>query len=281
MYYRLRLRKLLKRHNAAKSKSDSENETSIASDKESGANEEAVAGAEAIEEVIVNSTGVRHEIQGLHLSDAEAHYLAFVVLHPHVRLIHTFHLAEVVAGQTTGDAGRLLLGDRSPTRAPDLGLHHVEDTKTTILQDRAVDILQADLEVLHAKIMAEIEVREFGDVVMIEQDPIHLQIPLAHVPPDAIEKDTPPPCLLVAPHHLLEPDIMVEDGILHLHRALAQQAGTENLRANQENHIPMTVMTEGVAHALIIEKDQDIIMTGVAAPAVDAARNDFLLLLHH
>lgn len=46
----------------------------------------------------------------------------------------------------------------------------------------------------------------------------------------------------------------------------------------------MTVMTEGVAHALIIERDQDIIMTGVAAPApapaVAVAKNDFLLLLH-
>lgn len=41
-------------------------------------------------------------------------------------------------------------------------------------------------------------------------------------------------------------------------------------------------MTEGVAHALIIERDQDIIMTGVAAPApaVAVAKNDFLLLLH-
>lgn len=121
------LRKLPKRHNAAKSKSDSEIETSIASGNESGANEEAVAGAEAIEEAIVISIGVRHEIRGLHLPGAEAHHLAFVVLHPHVRLIHTFHLAEVFAGQMTGDAGRL------PIRDPDLGLHHVEDTKTTIL----------------------------------------------------------------------------------------------------------------------------------------------------
>lgn len=78
---------------------------------------------------------------------------------------------------------------------------------------------------------------------------------------------------------------MAEDGIRHLYRALAQQAGTENLRPDQENHPPMTVMTEGVAHALIIERDQDIIMSGVAAPAlapaVVAAKNDSLPLLHH
>lgn len=78
---------------------------------------------------------------------------------------------------------------------------------------------------------------------------------------------------------------MGEDGIRHLYRALAQQAGTENLRGDQENHPPMTVITEGVAHALIIERDQDSIMTGVAAPAlapaVAAVTNDFLLLLHH
>ena len=274
------LRKRLKRHNAAKSKSDSEIETSIASGNESGANEEAVAGAEAIEEAIVISIGVRHEIRGLHLPDAEAHHLAFVVLHPHVRLIHTFHLAEVFAGQMTGDTGRFLLEGRLPIRDLDLGHHRVEDTKTTILQDRAVDILQADLEVLHAVVMAKIEIREFGDVVMIEKDPIHLQIPLAHVPPDEVEKDTPPPYRLVVQHHLLEPNIIAEDAIHHLHRALAQQAGTKNLRADRENHIPMTVMTEGVAHALIIERAQEIIMSGIAAPAVAAAKNDFLLLLH-
>lgn len=283
--YRLMLRKLPKRRNAAKSKSDSEIATSITSGKERGVSEEAVAGAEATEEAIVISIGVRHEIQGLHLPDAEVHHLASVVLHPRVRLIHISHLAEVVAGQITGDAGRRLLKGHHATRDPDLRLHHVEGTKTAILQDHAVDILQADLELLHAGIMAEIEVREFGDVVMIEQDPIHLQIPLAHVPPDEVEKDAPAPRQLVAPHHFQEPDIMAENGVRHLHRALAQQAGTENLQADPKNQLPMTVMTEGVAHALIIERDQDIIMTGVAAPsaapAVAAAKTDFLLLLYH
>ena len=45
----------------------------------------------------------------------------------------------------------------------------------------------------------------------------------------------------------------------------------------------MTVMTEGVAHALIIERDQDIIIIGVETPAaaLAAAKNDFVLLLHH
>lgn len=277
--YRLMLKRLLRKHNAAKNKSDSEIVTLITSGNERGVNEEAVAGAEVIGEAIVISIGVLHEIQGLHLLDAEAHHLASVVLLPHVRLIHTFHLAEVAVVQMTGDAGRLLLEDRLPTRGPGLELHHVEDTKTTILQDHAVDILQANLGLLHDGLMAEIEVRGFGDVVMIEQDPTHLQIPLAHVPPD--EKDAPLPCRLVVLHHLQEPDIMAEDGVRHLHRVLAQQAGTENLRADPENHFPMTVMTEGVA--LIIERDQDIIMTSIVAPApaVATAKNDFLLLLHH
>lgn len=198
------LRKLPKRRNVAKSKSDSDSEiaTSTTSGKERGENEEAVAEAEATEEAIVIPIGVRHEIQDLHLPDAEAHRLASVVFHHLVRLIHTSHLAEVVAGQMTGDAGHLLLKGRLAIRDPDLRLHHVEDTKTAILQDHAVDLLQADLELLHAGIMAEIGIREFGDVVMIEQDPIHLQIPLAHVPPDEVEKDAPLPCHLVAPHRL-------------------------------------------------------------------------------
>lgn len=211
------LRKLLKRHNVAKSKSGSEIETLITSGNERGATEEAVAGAEAIGEATVISIGVRHEIQDLHLLDAEAHHLAFVVLHPHVRLIRTFHLAEVATGQMTGGVGRLPLEGRLPIRGPGLGLHHVADTKTTILQDHAVDIVQADLELLHVAIMAEIEIREFGDVVMIEQDPIHLQIPLAHVPSDEVEEDDPPPCHLVAPPHPEEPEDMAEDGIRHLH----------------------------------------------------------------
>ena len=211
------LRKLPRRHNGAESKRDSETETLTTSDNEREANEEAVAGVEAIEEAIVISIGVRHKIQDLHLPDVEAHHLAIVVLHPHVRLIRTFHMAEVVVGQMTGDAGRLLLEGRLSTRDHDLGLHHVEDTKTTILQDHVVDTQQADLEPLHVGIMAEIEIREFGDAVMIEQDPIHLQIPLAHVPPEEFEKDAHPHCHLVAPHHPQEPDSMAEDGIRCLH----------------------------------------------------------------
>lgn len=43
----------------------------------------------------------------------------------------------------------------------------------------------------------------------------------------------------------------------------------------------MTVMIKGVAHALIIERNQDNILTGVAAPAPAAAKGDFPLLLLH
>ncbi len=215
------LRELPKTHNAAKTKSDSESETSTTLGNEKGVNGAAAAGAEAIEGAIVISIGARHEIQGLHLLDAEAHRLAFVVLHHHVRLIHTFRLAEVVADLMTGDAGHLLLGGRLPTRDLHLEVHHVEDTKMTILRDHAVDILQADLELLRAGIMAGIGIIEIGDVVMIEQDPTHLQIPLAHVRPDEVRKDAPPPCHLVAPHRLHEPDMIAKDGIRHLHRALA------------------------------------------------------------
>lgn len=274
-------RELPKRYNAAKSKSDNEIETSTISGSERGGSEEVAAGGKAIERAIVILTGVRHEIQGHHLLDAEPHHLAFVILHSHVRLIHTFRLTEVVADQMTGDAGHLLLGGHAPTRVPDLGVHHVEDTKMTALRDRAVDIRQADLAPPHAGLMAGTENRGFEDVVMIEQDPIHPQIPLAHVRPDEVGKDDPPPYHPVARHHLQDLETTAEDGIGRLHRALAQQAGTKNLRADQENHLPMTVMTEGVAHALIIERDQDMIINGVAAPAPTpaAAQNGFLLLL--
>lgn len=276
-------RELPKRYNAAKSKSDNEIETSTISGSEREENEEVAAGGEAIEGAIVISTGVRQEIQGHHLLDAEVHHLAFVILPSHVRLIHIFRLTEVVADQMTGDAGHLLLEGHPPTRLPDLGVHRVEDTKMTALQDHAVDIRQADLGLPHAGIMAGTENRGFGDVVMIEQDPIHPQIPLAHVRPDEVGKDAPPPHHPVARHHLQDLRIIAKDGIGHLHRALAQQAGTKNLRADQENHLPMIVMTEGVAHALIIERDQDIITNGVAAPAPTpaAVQNGFLLLLHH
>ena len=191
------LRKLPKRHNGAKSKNGSEIETSTPSGNVKGANEEAVVGGEAIEVAIVNMIGVRYVNRGLHLLDVEAHHLAFMVLHPHVRLIHTFRLAEVVADQMIGGAGHLLLEDRIPSRVPDLGVHHVGDTKMTI-RDHAVGILQADLALLPAGIMAGIEIRELGNVVMIEQDPIRLQIPLAHVRSDEVEKDAPAPYRLIA-----------------------------------------------------------------------------------
>ena len=278
------LRKLPKRHNVAKSKSDSEIETLTTSGSEREGNEEAVAVVEAIEGPIVISIGVRHAIQDHHLRDAEVRHLAFVILLPHVRLIHTFRLVEVVVDQMTGGADHLLLEDRLPTRGPDPGAHHVDDTRMRILRDLAVVILQADLALLHAGIMLGIEIIEFGDVVMIEQDPIHLQIPLAHVRPGEVENDVLPLSHLAARHRLEDREtITEEDGIGHLPRALAQQAGTANLRADQEEHLPMTVMTEGVAHALIIERDQDTIMTGVAAPpaAPPAAKNDIPMLLHH
>ena len=275
------LRKLPKRHNVAKSKSDSEIETLTTSGSEREGNEEAVAVVEAIGGPIVISIGVRHAIQDPHLRDAEVRHLAFVIL-PHVRLIHTFRLAEVVVDQMTGGADHLLLEDRLLTRGPHPGAHHVEDTKMKIPRDHAVVILQADLALLHAGTMLGIEIVEFGDVVMIEQDPIHLQKSLAHVRPDEVENDVLPLSHLAARHRPEDRDTITEDGIGHLARALAQQAGTANLRADQEEHLPMTVMTEGVAHALIIERDKDTIMTGVAAPpaAPPAAKNGIPMLLH-
>ena len=209
-------------HNAAKSKSDSEIETSIPLGSEREGNEEAAAGEEAIEGAIVILIGVRHETQGHHhLLDAEARPLAFVNLHYHVRLIHTFHPAVVVAVQMIGGADHLLLEGRLLTRVPHLGAHHVEDTRTTSLQDHAADIAQAGLEHLHAGIMAGIEIIEFRDVVMIVQDPIHLQIPLAHVRPDEFAKDVPPLCHLEARHRLHDLEIIAENGIGRLRRALA------------------------------------------------------------
>ena len=134
-------KKLPKRHNVEKSKSDSGIATSTKSGKEKGGNEEVVAGGEATEGAIVISIGVHHTIQGHHLLDAEAHHPAIVILQTHVRLIHTFRLAEVVADQMRGGADHLLLEDPLPTRGPDLGAHHVEDTKMRIFRDPAVDIL--------------------------------------------------------------------------------------------------------------------------------------------
>ena len=117
-------------------------------------------------------------------------------------------------------------------------------------------------------------------MVMIEQDPIHPQIPLAHVRSDEVEEDAHDLYHLVAPHRRQEPDIIAKDAILHLELAHAQCTGTEELLANQEDHLPMTVMTQGVAHALIIERDQDVIMTGAvaSAPAAVAAKPDTLPL---
>ena len=149
-------RKLPKMPNAAGNKSDSEIETSRASGKGKEAIEEAVAGAEAIEEATVISIGVRCAIQGLHLPDAGAH-LAFVVPHLRVRLIHIFHLAELDVDQKTGAADRLHQEDRRHILAPDLGPHHVGDMKTIIPQDHAVATVQTDLERLHVGTTEEIE----------------------------------------------------------------------------------------------------------------------------
>ena len=220
--HRLMLKGLRKRHNGAKTKSDSEIETLTTSGSERGANVEVVAGVEAIEEAIVISVGVRHEIRGHHLQDAEAHHLASVVLLPHVRLIHTFRLAKVVANQMIGAAGRLLLEGRLPTRDPGQEVHRAEDTKIRILQDSVVDTVPVGLEPPYAGIMAGIGIIEFEDVVITEQDPIHLQILLAHDRPEEVEEDDPPPYHLVAPHRLQEPDTILINGIRLLHRALAQ-----------------------------------------------------------
>ena len=209
-------RKLPRRHSVAKSKSDSEIETLTTSGSEREGNEAVVVVVEAIEGSIEISIGVRHAIQDHHPRDAEVRHLAFVIHLPHVKLIHTFRLAEVVVDQVTGGAGHLLLEDRRPTRGPDPGAHHVEDTKMRILRDHAVVILQADLALLHAGIMLGIEIIEFGDVVMIEQDPIHPQIPLAHVRPDEVENDDLPLSHPAARHRLEDRETITEDGIGHL-----------------------------------------------------------------
>ena len=150
------LRELPKMPNAAGSKSDSEIETSRTSGKGKGAIEEAVAGAEAIEEATVISTGVRCATQGLHLPDAGAH-LAFAGPHLNVRLIHIFHLADPDVDQKTGAADRFHQEDRRHTLAPDLGPHHVEDMKTIIPQDHAVATVQTVLEPRHVGTTEEIE----------------------------------------------------------------------------------------------------------------------------
>lgn len=49
---------------------------------------------------------------------------------------------------------------------------------------------------------------------------------------------------------------------------IVPQAGTAGQRADQEDHLPtMTVMTEGEAHKLIIERNLKTPMAGAAAPA--------------
>lgn len=254
------LRKLPKKHSAVKSKKGNVIATLISSDNENGAKEDG-AEVEAIEDTTI-MTDARLESQDLHPQDDAAHL-------PGGKLIPTY-LRGAAAVDRTICGGDLL---------PENGHHHSLDLDPRLRlvaadmapspQNNDVgDLPRVGLTFNHDGITGEIDSEEqLGAVIAL--DPSHLHIHRAHVPPEEAARDALPQFYLAATHHLPELGHTVEDANHHPPGALAldRQAETEELLVDLEDHLPMTLMREGLAHALIIERDVEIIMSGIAPEA--------------
>ena len=169
--YRSRLKKLLQKHNAARSKKSNGIETLIAFAKESAEKED---GAEVGATEPTTTTGDPHETLDRHLLDAEAHLLAFAVLHLDATSIPTFLAAGAVARQMRDGVDLPLQEDQGPFHLHDRAqeLLHDEDTEQMTHHDQGdVNTPQADLEPPHAGATIEIEKEGVSGVVMIEIDP--------------------------------------------------------------------------------------------------------------
>jgi hypothetical protein len=162
---------LLQKHNAARSKKSNGIETLIAFAKESAEKED---GAEVGATEPTTTTGDPHETLDRHLLDAEAHLLAFAVLHLDATSIPTFLAAGAVARQMRDGVDLPLQEDQGPFHLHDRAqeLLHDEDTEQMTHHDQGdVNTPQADLEPPHAGATIEIEKEGVSGVVMIEIDP--------------------------------------------------------------------------------------------------------------
>ncbi|MCJ1451814.1 hypothetical protein MMC28_002154 [Mycoblastus sanguinarius] len=148
---------------------------------------------------------------------AEAH-LAFPLIG--VQSIRTFPLVVVAAGQTTEDVDRRPQEDHCRTPDPDPGHHRVEDIETMTPQNHVdASLLRVGLGLPHGEAMLEVESEEFQDAVMIELDPSHLQMLLAHVHPEA-EEGARLPSHLAVRRRLLDLNPIVEGRTHHCLQAL-------------------------------------------------------------
>ena len=204
-----------KKHNAARSRKNREIKTLTTSGNENVASEDE-DGVEAIGAATILTDG-RHETRGLRLPGAEAH-LAFPLIG--VQSIRTFPLVVVAAGQTTEDVDRRPQEDHCRTPDPDPGHHRVEDIETMTPQNHVdASLLRVGLGLPHGEAMLEVESEEFQDAVMIELDPSHLQMLLAHVHPEA-EEGARLPSHLAVRRRLLDLNPIVEGRTHHCLQAL-------------------------------------------------------------
>lgn len=93
------------------------------------------------------------------------------------------------------DVGHLHFGDHILAQYPDLGRPQGTNVgEMTMIQEDSNDavIPQAGPQHPCAEVLVETEGEGIRDVVIIELDPLHLQIPLAHVPLEDIEEGVLP-----------------------------------------------------------------------------------------
>ncbi len=209
--YRSMPRKPPQKRNAARSRKGSETATLTPSGRESEAN--VVEVAAEVTRGIMTTIDDLHETRDLHPPDAEAPLPAIAGLPQDVRSTPTYLVAKLVVGQMRDDVDHLLQNDRVRTRDLLQGLPHDEDIETMTRRNQDVGLTpQVDLEVLHAGGMIETEKEnEVQHAVIIEIDPYHLQIPLAHVPPEDVLGNALLPSHPAVPHHPLGLDLVIED----------------------------------------------------------------------
>jgi len=180
-------------------------------------NEEAGVAAEATEMAGTMIDDSR-EAQYLPLRDVEAH-------HPVMTSEDLLH-AETWIRTSLADAVPMIDAADQPL-PEDLSLapgHHLdEDTapmkKAPLPDDDAT--LPADRGPLHLEFQEKMEREGCLDAVIVERDPSHLQIPLAHVRLEEAADGVPLP-FLAALHPLRETDAVTDPVLHHQHLVLAQ-----------------------------------------------------------
>ncbi|KAL8962524.1 MAG: hypothetical protein Q9193_001078 [Seirophora villosa] len=215
------------------------------------------------------------------LRGAGSHLIGMTTVGLHVVIlsIHT-SLANETVNDTKAAVGHPRPDDRTVDLSPVRG-RLLDGIDMTRKEPDGAAIVQAGHQHRYAKAVEEIEDMQFPTVVLIELEPTHVQTRLAHDPPEDPERGELPLCPPVP--RLRQHYETASTGTDQCHRhqpldlvlVLVHQELIEEAKGDLEDLHPIKMMT-WMIHALMLAKDETIMIIGVEAVAVAAAAVDTL-----